>query len=82
MSPAVPCEGAEIVSSTIGLRLRLLRWMMAPAVAMDLPLKVVPSPLIDCFYKVRVRLRGYLRMNLVGKRLECWNSALNESISL
>ena len=46
MSSAVPCEGAETVSSTIGLRLRPLGKTMPPVVATDLPLEVVPSPVV------------------------------------
>ena len=47
---AAPCEGAETISSMVRLRLRLLEETMAPAVATDLPLKVIPSPVIGCFF--------------------------------
>ena len=55
MSPIAPCEGAETVSSMMGLRLRLPRGMMPPAVAMNFPLDVVPSLVVDYFFGVITR---------------------------
>ena len=43
MSLAAPCEGAETIFSTMGLRLRTLGETMPPEVAIVLPLEVVPS---------------------------------------
>ena len=45
MSPAATCEGAETISSMMGLRLRPLEETMPLVVATDLPLEVVPLPM-------------------------------------
>ena len=79
ISPAAPHEGAKTVSFTVGPRLRLLGGMMPPAVALDLPLEVVPSPMVGHFFGAVAYWRGFLRMGLVGKRCEYWESTLNES---
>jgi len=47
MSLVAPCEGVEIVSFAMGLK--PLGEIMSPVVVADLPLEVVPSPMVGCF---------------------------------
>ena len=58
MSPAAPCEGAKIVSSIMGLRLRLLG-DDAPAVEIDLPLEVVTLLVVRYFFEAMAHWRGF-----------------------
>ena len=82
MSPAAPCEGAESVSSTMGLRLRLLGEPMSLAVATNLLLDVVPSSVVSCFFEVMTCWRDFLKIDLIGEKSERWDPNLNESTSL
>ena len=75
-----PCEGAETVSSTMGLR--PLGGIISLAVATNLPLEVVLSSVIGYFFGGIAHLRGLLRRDLVGEKSECWDSDLNESIKI
>ena len=59
MSPAAPCEGAETVSFTIGIRLRSLKKMMPPVVKIDLPLEVILSPIVSCFFGTVAHWTGF-----------------------
>ena len=85
MSPVAPCEGAETVSSAMGLS--PLEGIMSPAVTTDLPLKVVPSPVIGCFSRLlffeATWLVGeaFLR-SLAGEKSERCDSNLNESTKM
>ena len=59
MSPTALCEDAEIISFAMGVRLRLLRGEGdALAMALDLPLEVVPSLVVGCFFRAMTRWRG------------------------
>ena len=58
------------------------RGMMFPIITTDLPLEVVPSPVVSCFFGAMASWRGFLRICLVGEKFECWDSALNESTNL
>jgi len=79
MSPVAPCEGAETVSSAMGLR--PLEGIMSPAVTTDLPLKVVPSLVIGCFSRPHGLMETFLR-SLVGEKSERCDSNLNESTKI
>jgi len=47
---AAPCIGAKTDSFT-WLKLRLFEGTMPPAGAIDLPLDVILSPVVDCFFE-------------------------------
>ena len=55
----VRLKSQQIVSFTMGLSLRPLGETIPPAVAKNLPLEVVPSPVIDCFFGAMARWRGF-----------------------
>ena len=44
----------------------------------DLPLEVVPSPVIGCFFRAMLIGEAGLRLDLIGERSERLNSNLNE----
>jgi len=50
--------------------------------ATDLLLEVVPLPVADYFFGAMTWQRGFLRIDLVGEKPECWDSALNKNTSL
>jgi len=82
MSLAAPREGEEKISSTMGLRLRPLRETRPAMVMIDLPLEVVPSPVVSCFFGAMAHWRGFLRRGLVGEKFEYRDSDINKSTSL
>ena len=51
----------EIESFMTWLRLMLLRAMMPPVAAMNLPLEVVPFSVVDCFFGVMACWRSFVR---------------------
>ena len=54
---------------------------MSPAVATDLPLEVVTSLVVDCFFGTMTWWRGFLMMSVVGEKPKRWDSN-DESTSL
>ena len=79
MPPAAPCEGAKIVSSIMGMRLRLLGgW--CPSDGNGFPFEVISLSMIGCFFEA-MAFGGFFK-NLVREKSKYWDSDLNESISL
>ena len=54
-----------------GAEVKAARGDDAPAMVMDLPLKVGLSLMVGCFFGAMVHWRGFLRMDLVGEKVEC-----------
>ena len=54
-----------------GAKVEVARGNDAPVVVMDLPLEVVLSPVVGCFFRAMTCWRSFLRMDLVGEKSEC-----------
>ena len=76
MSSTTPCEGRDRLVHD-GAEVEAANENNAPTVAINLPLEVIPLPVVGCFFDARI----FFRKGLVGEKFEYWDSVFNESTS-